>query len=83
MLSDSSRSRGFFIESGNDHLITSEEDGEGNSNNLDFRKVVSRLASSIRSYTDLNAAIVARDERQTLFFKNTFRAAHGRGTLVI
>lgn len=56
------------VESGGSPLSTSEEDGKGNSSNLDLKEMVSRPASSVKSYIDLDAVIVVRDEQQTLLF---------------
>lgn len=71
-----------FVESGDGTLSTYEEDVEGNFSNLDFKEVVSRLSFTIKFYIDPDAAIAARDERQTLFFTNNFREPQF-GTLVI
>lgn len=72
VLSDSSRSGGDLIESGEGTFNasikgstkdSSDENNMGNSSNFNFREVVSCLASFTRSYTDLDVAITARDEQ--------------------
>ncbi|CAI8597561.1 unnamed protein product [Vicia faba] len=65
------------VESGDGPLNTSEEDGEKNSNNLDFREVVSHLTFFIKSYTYPYATIMVQDERQALLFTTTFRVTLG------
>lgn len=52
-----------FVESGDHPLITSKEYGEGNFSNFDFKEVVAHRASSIKSYTDLDATVTTRDKR--------------------
>lgn len=62
MLSDSFRPKRDFAVSVDGPLSTSEEDRERNSSHLDFIKVVSHLASSIKSYTYPDVAIVTLDD---------------------
>lgn len=80
-------SGGYSVESGNELFIastkgsiddSSAEDDMWDSSNLDFREVVTHLASSIKCYTDPDATIVARYEKRARFFTNTFRAACDR-----
>lgn len=66
------------VENGNSPLSSSNEYGDGSSSNLDLRELVARLVSFIKSYTNLNAIISARDEWRALVVTTKFKEVHGR-----
>lgn len=82
MLNDSFVPGRGYVEIVDGPLSISKECGKGNFISLNFREVVSSLASSIKSYSNPNATIEARDERRALFFINNFSVEHGRDLVI-
>lgn len=64
-------------------LSVSKGDGDGNFSRLDCREAISRLVSSVNSYTNLDIAITSRDDDELSYLPVHLRRQHMDETIVM